>query len=170
MLSKSIALLSVAVVALSSVVSSQPLDTKVLIRPKNLCLLLPPKQGVWIDDYVDKAVSWCINPKDTGLTRANQIPDNFIASRHDYTNSQKNYTQVTGRIRPEKFRLHSDDDGGQNDPTSPKGAACIGYKYFVQFIEPNDQHYCLRCCQNKSDCPTDKPDRGCEEVIPGDYS
>jgi hypothetical protein len=47
---------------------------------------------------------------------------------------------------------------------------CNGFKHFVNLIEPDVQLFCIRCCQDSSDCNLGKSQYGCEVIVPGDYS
>ena len=53
----------------------------------------------------------------------------------------------------------------QTDHGIAKGATCLGYSHFIQFIEPNTKTYCLRCCENKKDCPVEKSREGCKAAF-----
>ncbi|KAK3815448.1 MAG: hypothetical protein J3Q66DRAFT_402411 [Benniella sp.] len=131
------------------------------------CLLLPPYPCTYVSDNLDRSISFCTSGI-SDIPNAKTFPDDFIQSAH-YLKQTDRYVQVTGRIDRREYGLHSDDSGGQNDPKHPVGALCRNYPYFVQFIEPNDNIYCLRCCKNRSDCPIDRSGEGCRAVIGGNY-
>ncbi|KAF9118727.1 hypothetical protein BGW39_000920 [Mortierella sp. 14UC] len=142
--------------------------TLALISPCKYCIFLPH----WPDHYIDSkhsAVTFC-NTAIPSAPNAHILPTGFIKSVHWYSNTNKGYVQITGRFDRRKYQLHSNDHGGQNDPNSPAGAKCAGYNYFVSFVEPDEQIYCLRCCKYKADCPTHKPTEGCRSVLGGSYA
>ena len=104
---------------------------------------------------------------------------------------------MTGCIRPEKLsRLNPSDAGGQYDSSggaggkgNPQGSQCLGYKHYVELVEPAGPRACIRCCDDPRDCPTNKgmwiyalpnvlgrgadsrssDTQGCPNVIPGNY-
>jgi len=87
------------------------------------------------------------------------------------------YVQLTGCINPETLdRINSDDSGGQYDSSggangqgNPAGSVCTGYNHYVELLEPAGPRACIRCCDDASDCPTNKDTSGCPTVIPGNY-
>ena len=87
------------------------------------------------------------------------------------------YFPVTGCIRPEKLsRLNPNDAGGQYDSSggaggrgNPQGSICLGYKHYVELVEPRGPRACIKCCDDPKDCPTNKDTQGCPAVIPGNY-
>ncbi|KAF9116555.1 hypothetical protein BGW39_002701 [Mortierella sp. 14UC] len=95
--------------------------------------------------------------------------DGFIKTHNFETGGSgpTKWVQVTGSIRRKKYCLSSGDQGAQNDPSHPSGATCAGYPHFVQLVEPNENIYCIRCCRNKDDCPTDRDTEGCKAIFPG---
>ncbi|KAI8354443.1 hypothetical protein B0O80DRAFT_377067, partial [Mortierella sp. GBAus27b] len=140
------------------------------IRQNSLfCLLMPPKVGESIAANEFHAISWCTK-RAVQVPNAKILPAGFITSSHYYTYPTGRYTQVTGRIDRTKFKLSPRDHGGQMDPNDPRGSFCVGYKYFVEIVQPDVQLYCLRCCINKADCPLNKASKGCKVVVPGNYS
>ncbi|GJJ79066.1 hypothetical protein EMPS_11425 [Entomortierella parvispora] len=160
---------------LSSTVESAPIElsstgkTIALISASEYCLLLPPNKGGNIADSEDSAISFC-NKAISTAPNAKTLPSGFIKSAHFVHNTSKDYVQITGKIDRSKYDLSAGDGGGQYDLNAPHGSACAGYSSFVQFVEPDVQIYCLRCCKNKSDCPTNRSTDGCEAVLGGDYS
>ncbi|KAK3815459.1 MAG: hypothetical protein J3Q66DRAFT_370791 [Benniella sp.] len=156
--------------ALISVGSAQPPSTRRLtIHPKTrFCLILPDAVGIPIAD-IEGSISWCTGPTSV-VYGANKFPAGFIKSAHYAEGPDGRYTQVTGRIDRTKFDLLPTDRGAQAWLFHPLDSYCVGFDWYVQFVEPNRNIYCLRCCYNKEDCPTNKPDKGCKDVIPGDYS
>ncbi|KAK3841723.1 MAG: hypothetical protein J3R72DRAFT_444800 [Linnemannia gamsii] len=101
--------------------------------------------------------------------KAGTLRAGFIESVNFERNMAKKYVQITGRFHRRTYGFSKHDQGRQYDWRSLPGAKCAGYPYFVQFFEPNEQVYCVRCCTHKQDCPTNRPTRGCREVIPGKY-
>ncbi|KAF9898197.1 hypothetical protein EC991_000540, partial [Linnemannia zychae] len=67
---------------------------------------------------------------------ARLFPEGFIESAHFKENKEKNWVQVTGKMTPQIYSLSVKDGGGQYDVKAPVGAACAGYKYFVNMVEP----------------------------------
>ncbi|KIO31509.1 hypothetical protein M407DRAFT_241762 [Tulasnella calospora MUT 4182] len=90
----------------------------------------------------------------------------------------KDYIQLTGCINTTTCdRLNPSDGGGQYDSSggsggkgNPQDSQCTGYASYVELIEPADNRACIRCCQDKADCPTNKDTQGCPAVIPGTYT
>ncbi|KAF9993091.1 hypothetical protein BGZ79_002310 [Entomortierella chlamydospora] len=144
-------------------------QTGVILSQTDFCIFLPPKFGGDIAANEDRAVAFCTKPNLPGAN-AQVLPAGFIKSAHFVTNTQKGYVQVTGLFDRTKYGLSAKDGGGQYDMRAPVGALCSGYKSFVQLTEPDTQMYCIRCCQNKADCPVNKSTYGCEKVLGGDYS
>ncbi|OAD66547.1 hypothetical protein PHYBLDRAFT_22465, partial [Phycomyces blakesleeanus NRRL 1555(-)] len=94
----------------------------------------------------------------------------FITTAH-YT-SNDTYVQVTGFFDRTKYDLLETDGGGQYDAHGnhkPVGAMCKGYPHFVNLVEPSDNRFCIRCCENEDDCNTGRSEYGCLRVVPGDY-
>ncbi|KAK3845080.1 MAG: hypothetical protein J3R72DRAFT_436866 [Linnemannia gamsii] len=161
------------VLALLSAVSDAqcefPGGKAVKVTSTDFCLFLPPyfsSGGIAANEH--RAIAFCTKPLFTPL--AFEFPTDFIQTRHYVKNVARNYVQVTGRIKREKYCLKGSDQGGQNDKWHPPGATCTGYNHFVELVEPNENIYCIRCCMSINDCPTDKDDQGCKVVIPGNYS
>lgn len=149
-------------------------DTLVTIQPlpsDRFCLLLPRKWGLDLIDNVNTAIMWCTDFTD--LSNYERIlPDHFIKTRTYQTvgAGPDEYIQVTGQFRHSRFNLNDNDDGAQQDRLHPAGSGCFGpsglYPYFVQFIEPRENIYCLRCCKNETNCPINTVEKGCRKVIP----
>jgi hypothetical protein len=168
MLSNKLTFFTALVLAFAATGFSEPTSKTVTIETESrFCLLLPPHPGGDISENEHRSISFCTSAV-RSIPDAKYFPDGFIRSAH-YRRREDRYVQITGRIDRDAYDLDEDDDGGQNDPKAPRGASCRGYPYFVQFIEPDEHIYCLRCCQNKSDCPTDRSGDGCRDVIGGDY-
>ncbi|KAF9898974.1 hypothetical protein EC991_009829 [Linnemannia zychae] len=165
-------LVSTAVVfmaTLSAVSAAIPGKTGALISASKYCIFLPPKYGGGISENEDRAVAFCNQPIPTA-PQARILPAGFIKSVHLIRNTRKKWVQITGKIDRTKYGLSSRDEGGQYDIKAPQGASYDGYKYFVEFVEPDVNIYCLRVCTHKADCPTNKSTRGCKEVLGGNYS
>ncbi|KII93940.1 hypothetical protein PLICRDRAFT_49935 [Plicaturopsis crispa FD-325 SS-3] len=87
------------------------------------------------------------------------------------------YAQLTGCINPNGLdRINANDEGGQYDSSggangqgNPKGSVCLGYKHYVELLEPAGNRACIKCCDDAADCPTNKDTSGCPAVIPGNY-
>ncbi|KAF9571102.1 hypothetical protein EC968_001021 [Mortierella alpina] len=133
---------------------------------KEFCLFLPPMVGGDIAKNERNAIAFCSKPHNKATPGARAFPKGLIKSSHLLHNrGAHDYVQVTGRIDRTKYKLRKHDQGGQYDIKATKGSSCAGYNHFVQLIEPNENRYCLRCCMQKSDCPTNKSERGCDEII-----
>ncbi|KAG5460396.1 MAG: hypothetical protein BJ554DRAFT_7564 [Olpidium bornovanus] len=54
---------------------------------------------------------------------------------------------------------------------APYGAACAGYKLFVNLVEPDIGRFCIRCCKenDRKLCNSYKSEYGCKRVIKGNY-
>ena len=71
---------------------------------------------------------------------------------------------MTGCIRPSHLtRLNPHDEGGQYDSSggaggkgNPQGSQCLGYKHYVELVEPAANRACIKCCDDAADCPTNK--------------
>ncbi|KAK3815451.1 MAG: hypothetical protein J3Q66DRAFT_370782 [Benniella sp.] len=168
MLSNKLACFLALVLPLIAVAAADPTTRVTIHEDERFCLLLPPA-GSDVADNLDESVTYCTS-RTPQVRYAKDMPPGFIQSYHYAQASDLSYSQVTGRIAPGAHSLSITDDGGMASREHPSGSQCIGYRYFIQFIEPNEQIYCLRCCHRESDCPTDKSDKGCRVVIPGDYS
>jgi hypothetical protein len=87
-----------------------------------------------------------------------------VCSRTNRTSHTLIFSTVTGCIRPEKLdRLNPKDSGGQYDSSggaggkgNPQGSVCLGYKHYVEVLEPAGPRACIRCCDDPADCPTNK--------------
>ncbi|KAK3814656.1 MAG: hypothetical protein J3R72DRAFT_461825 [Linnemannia gamsii] len=163
--------LVLALLSAASDAQCTPGKTVAVSSDTDFCLFLPPyfsTGGIAANEH--RAISFCTKPL-LKAPLAQIFPVGFIRTAHFFENTAKKYVQVTGRIRREKYCLKSSDQGGQNDKWHPPGAKCAGYPHFVELVEPNLNIYCIRCCMNKDDCPTNMDTQGCLTVIPnGDYS
>ncbi|KAI7885694.1 hypothetical protein K492DRAFT_123483, partial [Lichtheimia hyalospora FSU 10163] len=135
----------------------------------NFCLFLPPQPGLNVALYETQGKPFCMGS--TSVEGAEDLPEGFVTVAHYQKN--ETYEQVTGYIDRSKYNLDVNDGGGQYDnhgQGKPTGASCKGYSYFVGMIEPSSNRFCMRCCQNKEDCPTGRSEYGCLRIIPGDYT
>ncbi|KAI1319693.1 hypothetical protein EDD11_003387 [Mortierella claussenii] len=148
----------------------KPGQTGTIVNGTDFCLFLPPKFGGDISSNEDRAVAFCTKPNIPNTLHAQVLPRGFIKSAHFAHNKDKNWVQVTGRMDRSKYGLSKHDGGGQYDMRAPVGALCSGYRSFVQLTEPDAQIYCIRCCQNKTDCPVNKSTHGCKKVLGGNYA
>ncbi|KAF9082069.1 hypothetical protein BGX27_004654 [Mortierella sp. AM989] len=166
------ALLAILAV-LSVVLASHRLPKGRVIAIKDAaeyCILLPPVYGGRISDYSHNAVSYCKLPMESAPSRSRELHEDFGMSVTWYKqDGERGYEQITGVFNRKVYGFSKRDAGGQYDSRHPSGSRCAGYKYFVQLVEPDVGLFCLRCCHNKEDCPTDKPTLGCRVVIPGGY-
>jgi len=170
MLSNKIACFLAFVLPLIVVAAADPTTRVTIHEEERFCLLLPPNQGDDIADSLEESVSFCTSTTPQ-VRYAKEMPSGFIKTFHYAQASDLSYSQVTGTIDPAAYSLSASDTGGMASRMLPSGARCLGYRYFIQFVEPNEGVFCIRCCHNESDCPTDKADKGCQMVvIPGDYS
>ncbi len=132
-----------------------------------VCSFLPPQPGGNIADSEANAVVFC-NKASPNAPDANIFPSGFIKSAHFAKGS--GFVQVTGRIDRSAYGLSSSDGGGQYDSNgSPPGARVSGARKFVNLVEPDNQHFCIRACTDTRKCNTGESQKGCEIVIPGDY-
>ncbi|KAH9043693.1 hypothetical protein EDB85DRAFT_711319 [Lactarius pseudohatsudake] len=113
-------------------------------------------------------------------SRQGQLPADFWRNIEFKKGTGKNggrFAQVTGCINPSHLsRLNPNDAGGQYDSSggvggkgNPQGSICLGYKHYVEILEPAGPRACLKCCDDPADCPTNKDTQGCPNVIQGNY-
>ncbi|KAF9158234.1 hypothetical protein BGX20_003486, partial [Mortierella sp. AD010] len=160
--------ISFAFIALGSTTSASCPGQIVQIKStSNWCMMMPPNAGGNIAASEDSAIAFCTR-QDPDAPNAKIFPEGFIQSAH--YGSGKGYVQITGKIDRTRYSLSENDEGGQYDILAPVGSSCAGYNYYVNLIEPHNDIYCIRCCNEKKDCNTGKSTYGCEVVIPGDYS
>ncbi|KAH0585558.1 hypothetical protein J132_07664 [Termitomyces sp. J132] len=169
--------LSVAFVALSSlfyvyglapsaIEARQAPDNIVLINSANsFCLILPrdPHTNIGDSERPGGEKTYC----STSARKSSQqglLPDQFwrqVAYKTGKGKNGKGYAQLTGCIRPGLVdRLNANDaggqydsDGGTNGKGNPVGSKCIGYKHYVELVEPAGPRACIRCCNDAADCP-----------------
>ncbi|KAL0096985.1 hypothetical protein J3Q64DRAFT_1710478 [Phycomyces blakesleeanus] len=140
-----------------------------LVSETQFCFFLPPGPKLDVATHEDIGVAHCT--KSNVIPGVKTFPTGFITVAHFQQTST--YVQVTGYMNSKLFGLIPTDEGGQYDNHGngkPVGAQCSGYNYFVNVVEPADNRYCIRCCQNKVDCNTGRSAYGCMRVVPGDYS
>ncbi|KAI8890976.1 hypothetical protein K501DRAFT_235875 [Backusella circina FSU 941] len=140
-----------------------------IVDANNFCVFLPPTDSTdrLISDTEWNAQAFC-HGKAPKATNAGKLESGFIQSAH-YVKT-KDYVQITGQIDPSKANLDPTDEGGQYDVKAPKGATCAGWTYFVNLIEPAGNTYCIRCCNDTTNCNRGISSKGCAHIIPGDYS
>ncbi|CAO3693933.1 unnamed protein product [Rhizopus stolonifer] len=140
-----------------------------IVDESSFCTFLPPKDETDrnISDSETEANAFCIGSTPLALG-AEKLSPGFILSAH-YVKTD-NYVQITGLMNPALENLIGTDEGGQYDIKAPNGASCAGWDYFVNLVEPAGNDYCIRCCNNNSDCNRGISEQGCERIVPGDYS
>ncbi|KAG0362707.1 hypothetical protein BC939DRAFT_441468 [Gamsiella multidivaricata] len=143
-------------------------QTAALVSASEYCLFLPPLQGGDIAENEDRAVAFC-NVPIASAPNAGILPTGFIKTLNFVENTSEQWVQITGQMDGSTYDLSSKDEGGQYDMRAPVGAICADYNAFVQITEPDQGIYCLRCCKNKKDCPVNKSEDGCEQVLGGVY-
>ncbi|KAI9300332.1 hypothetical protein BJ944DRAFT_273185 [Cunninghamella echinulata] len=135
----------------------------------DFCVFLPPPGTVAtaLSDFEWNSEAYCMGntPK---AVEANKLPDGFIQSAHYVITDE--YVQVTGQIDPTKAGLNPMDEGGQCDIVAPKGSSCVGWNFYVNLIEPANNIFCMRCCNDPVNCNRGISQYGCNRVVPGDYS
>ncbi|GAA5799381.1 hypothetical protein HPULCUR_004795 [Helicostylum pulchrum] len=135
-----------------------------VVSSNEFCMYLPPGPGLSVSLTENDAVAFCQTP----TSYAKVFPVGFIQSAHYVRTSS--YAQVTGRMKSSLYDIQVEDGGGQYDHKNlPKGT-CNGMKYWVNVLEPDNDIYCIRCCQSKGDCNIGISTYGCEHIIPGNYN
>ncbi|KAK4509610.1 Arf GTPase arf1 [Mucor velutinosus] len=128
------------------------------------CSFMPPHPGDNVGATENNGIPFCTN-----ATLGGQVfPQGFIKTAHFLNTTD--YAQVTGTIDRAAYQLDPNDGGGQYDNMDIKNVTCNGYKFFVNLIEPDANVFCIRCCENQSDCNLGISTYGCERIVPGDYS
>jgi hypothetical protein len=148
----------------------------------NFCMIMPRKAHTNIGDseHPGGMKTYCSASGRTDSGKQGLIPGGFwknVAMKSGKGKKGGKYVQLTGCINPSKVdRLNSKDSGGQYDSSggkggkgNPQGSACLGYKHYVELVEPAGPRACIRCCNDAVDCPTNKDTSGCPAVIPGNY-
>ncbi|KAI8146660.1 hypothetical protein BJV82DRAFT_599366 [Fennellomyces sp. T-0311] len=162
-------ILALAATSYAQTVSDNPYITLEVKDATNFCTFLPPADSV---DRNIASTEYIANVYCMGSTpqakAVGKLADGFIQSAHFLATDS--YVQVTGQIDPVKGNLNATDEGGQYDIVMPKGAVCVGWKHFVNLIEPAGNTYCIRCCHSKVDCNRGISEKGCAHIVPGDYT
>jgi hypothetical protein len=161
--------LSTIAIALAVAASASAQQIAQVVDSTNFCVFLPAEGAtdVNISDNEGSATAYCMGST-PGATGAGKLPSGFILSAHYVSTSA--YVQITGQINPSKAGLNVTDDGGQYDVQAPVGSSCAGWKYYVNLIEPSGNDYCIRCCNDTTNCNRGISQAGCARVVPGDYS
>ena len=137
------------------------------VTPDAFCSFLPPQPGGNIADSESNAVVFCNKPS-SQAPNANIFPSGFIKSAHFAKGA--GFVQVTGRIDRTAYGLSANDGGGLYDSNgAPPGARVSGAKKFVNLVEPDREHFCIRACTDPSKRNTGESTKGCEIVVPGNY-
>ncbi|KAF4596756.1 hypothetical protein EYR40_007556 [Pleurotus pulmonarius] len=145
------------------------------------CMIMPrdPHTNIGDSEHPGGMKTYC-SPAGRYSSKQGQLPPDFwsnVAFKTGYNAKGKRYAQLTGCIRPEKLsRLNPSDGGGQYDSSggagglgNPQGSVCLGYKHYVELVEPADKRACIKCCDDPADCPLNKDTQGCPAVIKGNY-
>ncbi|KAF9971059.1 hypothetical protein BGZ73_006036 [Actinomortierella ambigua] len=139
--------------------------------PTDFCFFLPPDpKAQTVAEAEDRAVAYCTKEGIPGTTGSKVFPPNFIVASHYKKDAAAGWVQVTGLINPTVYGMSMSDDGGQYDIKAPIGASCVGYASFVNLIEPSSSRFCMRCCKSATDCNVGISERGCERIVPGQYT
>ncbi|CAE6395231.1 unnamed protein product [Rhizoctonia solani] len=178
-------LLSLAALAIGvlSAPSSTHLETRaaadntVYVTDANkYCMIMPrdPRTNIGDSEHPGGMKAYC-SASGRYDNSQGKLPDNFwsnIAFKTGTSSRGARYAQLTGCIRPETLsRLNPNDGGGQYDSSggddgngNPQGSVCLGYKHYVELVEPSENRACIKCCDNYDDYTS-----GCPAVIPGNY-
>ncbi|CAO3596166.1 unnamed protein product [Absidia cylindrospora] len=140
-----------------------------VVDSSNFCVFLPPpgQMSAPLSDNEWDSQAYCLGSTPKAVD-ANTLPDGFIQSAHYVATDD--YVQVTGQIDASKTGLSPTDEGGQCDVMAPKGSSCAGWDYYVNLIEPAGNTYCMRCCNDTTNCNRGISQDGCARIVPGDYS
>ncbi|KAI7884904.1 hypothetical protein K492DRAFT_124536 [Lichtheimia hyalospora FSU 10163] len=155
--------------------------TVMLKDDKNFCIFLPSSPGnrdenngkndpSAISDSEKSARVFCSSKTSQhAVPGGKPMPKGFIKSATFASDPSRHFVQVTGSIDRDAYALSPKDGGGQYDnhgAGSPPESQCIGYPYFVALVEPDINHFCIRCCQWYSDCHAGRSAYGCQRVVP----
>ncbi|KAJ7833367.1 hypothetical protein B0H14DRAFT_1166573 [Mycena olivaceomarginata] len=145
------------------------------------CMIMPrdPHTNIGDSEHPGGMKTYC-SPNGRYDSSQGQLPAEFWSNVAFKSGTGKNggrYAQLTGCIRPELLsRLNPNDGGGQYDSSggagglgNPQGSVCLGYKHYVELVEPAGPRACIKCCDDPADCPTNKDTQGCPAVIQGNY-
>jgi len=138
-----------------------------LVSKTDFCSFLPKRPGQNIGESEVDAIPFCTKPN-SKAPGAKIFPSGFIKTAHFATGD--GFIQVTGTIDRTKYKLSKKDGGGQYDTKAPSGASCVGFKNFVNLIEPDINRFCIRCCNDTKKCVTSKSTEGCASIVPGNYN
>ncbi|KAH8810506.1 hypothetical protein DL96DRAFT_1627380 [Flagelloscypha sp. PMI_526] len=147
-------------------------------------MIMPRKAHTNIGDseHPGGMQTWCSSSGRFDPSKQGKLPDNFwktgkVALKVGKGKKGGRIAQLTGCINSASVsQLNPRDGGGQYDSSggaggrgNPQGSACLGYKHYVELVEPSDSRACIRCCDDPVDCPTNKDTSGCPSVISGNY-
>lgn len=157
-------------------------DNIVYVTNKDaFCMIMPRNKATTIGDSERPGgmKTYC-SPAGKYNSAQGTLPANFwtnLEFKAGISSRGARYAQITGCIRPETLdRLVPSDGGGQYDSSggagglgNPAGSKCLGYKHYVELVEPDVKRACIKCCDNYDDCPLHMDTRGCPAVIKGNY-
>ncbi|KAF8622005.1 hypothetical protein AX15_007359 [Amanita polypyramis BW_CC] len=147
----------------------QAADNVVYVSNANkFCMIMPRQSHTDIGDSEQPGgtKTYC-SPAGRYSSQQGQLPADFwsnVEFKSGRSSSGGRYAQLTGCIRPEKLdRLNVNDAGGQYDSSggvggrgNPRDSVCLGYKHYVELVEPAGRRACIKCCDNSNDCPLNK--------------
>ncbi|KAF9948517.1 hypothetical protein BGZ72_009590 [Mortierella alpina] len=140
--------------------------TALIMDQNYFCLFLPVRGQPVVSALQGKFVAGpACTPELSRVLGTETLPYDFIQSSNVVKDARKKWVQVSGRIDPAQYDFSKKDQGAAYHHGIAKGATCLGYSHFIQFIEPNTKTYCLRCCENKKDCPVEKSREGCKAAF-----
>ena len=180
----------IAIFAAATAVSASTLPQKratndniVYVTDANkFCMIMPrdPHTNIGDSEHPGGMKTYCSPAGRFDNPLQGQLPADFwsnVEFKSGISGRGARYAQLTGCIRPEKLsRLNPNDGGGQYDSSggaggrgNPEGSVCLGYKHYVELVEPADKRACIKCCDNYDDCPLHLDTSGCPRVIQGNY-
>ncbi|KIM76814.1 hypothetical protein PILCRDRAFT_826024 [Piloderma croceum F 1598] len=142
--------------------------------PHDFCMLMPNSAHTTIVDSLQPFGTWSrCDPAGTKTQAQMLMPSNFWSKVSFKSGNAvgKRFAQLTGCIRPNSLdRLVPSDLGGQYYDNHPGESICLGYKHYVEIVEPASRRACIKCCDDPTDCqPSSKVHPHCPTVIPGKY-
>ncbi|KAF9990799.1 hypothetical protein BGZ75_009490 [Mortierella antarctica] len=149
--------LSAVLAALVAVTSAHKPSLSLVVKSKNdFCMPLPSKKGGLVAENLGNAKIFCT--KKELFTGAEEFPPGFIQSVE--IKNYVGYVQVTGVMDRTAFGWSKTDSGTQFRPSYPEGLQCQQWNdrvmnkplYNFGFIEPDVEHFCFRCCHNRTNC------------------
>ncbi|CUA66957.1 hypothetical protein RSOLAG22IIIB_02865 [Rhizoctonia solani] len=169
-----------ASLALASPLSPRaaPDNTVRIDSASKYCMIMPRKAhtDIGTSESEGQMQSYCSASARTDESQGLLPNDFWTKVTYKKGKGKGDWVQLTGRIKKGFSQLNDNDGGGQYDSTggagaagNPRGSKCIGYKHYVEIVEPDVSRACIRCCQEYSDCPLNKDTAGCPAVIPGTY-